>query len=47
MKKKLSWTEKLHASQTYEVKPAPTAIAGMKGGQMMLVPSANIIDAFK
>lgn len=45
-KKKRSWTEKLHASQVYEVKPVPNTLAGMKRGQMMLVPSACMIDEF-
>lgn len=45
-KKKRSWIEKLHASQEYEVKPAPGAFAGMQRGQIMLVPSASIVDEF-
>lgn len=45
-KKKRSWTEKLHASQEYEVKPVPGAFAGMQRGQIMLVPSASIVNEF-
>ena len=46
MKTKKSWAEKLNDSKHHEVKPAPINIAGMKAGQMMLVPSAKIVDAF-
>lgn len=41
-----TWTKKLHASTEYEVKPAPIDIAGMKAGQIMLVPSAKLVDDF-
>ena len=41
-----SWREKLNASKPHEVKPAPIDIAGMKSGQIMLVPSARIVDEF-
>jgi hypothetical protein len=46
MKTKKSWTEKLNASKPHEVKPAPIDIAGMKAGQIMLVPTARIVDDF-
>lgn len=46
MKTKKSWAEKLNDPKPYEVKPAPINIAGMKAGQIMLVPSAKIVDAF-
>jgi hypothetical protein len=46
MKPKQTWAEKLDSSRPHEVKPAPISIAGMKAGQIMLVPSAKIVDAF-
>lgn len=46
MKKKKSWAEKLSGSKPHEVKPAPIDIAGMKAGEMMLVPSPKIVDDF-
>jgi hypothetical protein len=41
-----SWTEKFNAAQKPEVKPAPVDIAGMKKGEIMLIPTPKIIDAF-
>lgn len=41
-----SWADKLRDGKSHQVKPAPIDIAGMKQGQMMLVPSARIVDAF-
>lgn len=41
-----TWTEKLASSGTHEVKPAPMDIAGMKKGEIMLVPTAALVDAF-
>jgi hypothetical protein len=41
-----TWTEKLNAADEPVVKPAPIAIAGMKAGQMMLRPTARMIDRF-
>jgi hypothetical protein len=41
-----SWTDKLHAGRPHQVKAAPIDIAGMKRGQIMLVPSPQIVDAF-
>ena len=46
MKRKRSWTEKLHDPRPHEVKPAPMDIAGMKKGEIMLIPSPSIVDAF-
>lgn len=46
MKAKQTWAEKLKSSKPHEIKPAPIDIAGMKAGQIMLVPSAKIVDAF-
>jgi hypothetical protein len=43
---KKSWTEKLLDRKPHEVKPAPISIAGMKKGEIMLVPSPKMIDAF-
>jgi hypothetical protein len=41
-----SWTDKLRNSKPHQVKPVPVNIAGMKKGQIMLVPSPRIVDAF-
>jgi hypothetical protein len=46
MKSKTTWTEKLNSPKRHEVKPAPINIAGMKAGQIMLVPTAKIVDDF-
>ena len=46
MKSKTTWAEKLNSSKRHEVKPAPINIAGMKAGQIMLVPTAKIVDDF-
>jgi hypothetical protein len=46
MRPKRSWSEKLDAGRPPEVKPAPIDIAGMKAGQIMLVPSARLVDDF-
>jgi hypothetical protein len=46
MKRKTTWTEKLNSPKRHEVKPAPINIAGMKAGQIMLVPTAKIVDDF-
>ena len=45
MKAKPTWTERLHSSKAAVVKPVPINIAGMKAGQVMLVPSAELVDA--
>jgi hypothetical protein len=41
-----NWTERLHDARPHEVKRAPISIAGMRKGQLMLVPSALLVDAF-
>ncbi|MEK1890914.1 MAG: hypothetical protein AAAB35_25780 [Phyllobacterium sp.] len=41
-----TWTEKLNTDDQHEVKPAPISIAGMKAGEIMLVPTARQIDDF-
>lgn len=43
---KKSWTEKLNDPSAHEIKPAPIDIAGMKRGEIMLVPTARMIDDF-
>jgi hypothetical protein len=44
MKLQKRWADKLNCRKPYEIKPAPIDIAGMKAGQIMLVPSAKIVD---
>lgn len=46
MNGKKTWTQRLHDGKAHEVKPAPISIAGMKAGQLMLVPTARMVDAF-
>ncbi len=41
-----SWTEKLNSEKPHQVKPVPMNIAGMKKGQIMLIPTALIVDRF-
>jgi hypothetical protein len=43
---RLTWAERLQRSKPSVVKIAPINIAGMKAGQIMLVPSAADVDAF-
>ncbi len=43
---KKSWTDRLNDPRPHEVKPAPINIAGMKVGEIMLVPTARLVDAF-
>ncbi len=43
---KKSWTEKFETSKPHEVKPVPVNIAGMKKGEIMLVPSPRIVADF-
>jgi hypothetical protein len=45
-KPKPSWTDKLNGSKPPIVKPAPMNFAGMRAGQMMLIPSPKLIDDF-
>ena len=46
MNAKKTWAQRLHDGKAPEVKPAPISIAGMKAGQIMLVPSAPLVDEF-
>jgi hypothetical protein len=46
MKAKKTWADKMHSAKPHEVKPAPMDIAGMKAGEIMLVPTPKIVDAF-
>ncbi|PJI39010.1 hypothetical protein [Ferrovibrio sp.] len=41
-----SWSDKLRDGKPHQVKPVPVNIAGMKKGQVMLVPSTRIVAAF-
>lgn len=41
-----SWTEKLNAPAEPVIKPAPISIAGMRAGQVMLVPTPQMIADF-
>lgn len=43
---KKTWTEKLNDNKPHQVKPVPTNFAGMKKGQIMLVPSTKIVDKY-
>jgi hypothetical protein len=43
---KKTWTDRLNDPKPHEVKPVPISIAGMKAGEIMLVPSASLVDAF-
>ncbi len=43
---KRSWTEKFESAKPHQVKPAPINIAGMKQGEIMLVPSPRIVADF-
>ena len=45
-KPKKTWSERLHDGTAHQIKPAPIDIAGMKAGQIMLVPTALMVDAF-
>jgi hypothetical protein len=40
-----SWTEKFNDPRPHQVKPAPMDIAGMKKGEIMLVPTPKIVEA--
>jgi hypothetical protein len=46
MKKAKTWTDRLNDPRPHQVKPAPINIAGMKAGEIMLVPTALLVDAF-
>lgn len=41
-----TWTAKLADPRPHAVNPAPINIAGMKAGQLMLVPTARLVDGF-
>jgi hypothetical protein len=41
-----NWADKLRDGRLHQVKPVPINIAGMKKGQVMLVPSARIVETF-
>lgn len=41
-----SWTEKLNAPAEAVVKPAPMNFGALREGQIMLVPTARMIDDF-
>lgn len=43
---KKTWEEKLNTAKAHYVKRLNKNIAGMKAGQMMLIPSALLIDGF-
>ncbi len=43
---KKSWSEKFENARPHVVKPAPINIAGMKKGEIMLVPSPQIVAKF-
>jgi|SRR5579883_628079 len=43
---KKSWTDKLNDPTPPSVKPAPIDIAGMRAGEIMLVPTPRLIDDF-
>ncbi|MEO1249461.1 MAG: hypothetical protein AAFW76_06430 [Pseudomonadota bacterium] len=43
---KKSWHEKLNNPAPPQIKPVPTNMAGMKEGQLMLIPTPRMIDAF-
>jgi hypothetical protein len=43
---KKTWGQRLRDGKAHEVKPAPINIAGMKAGQIMLVPTALMVDNF-
>ena len=46
MKKAKTWTDRLNDPRPHTVKAAPINIAGMKAGEIMLVPTPRIVDAF-
>ncbi|MDQ8729962.1 hypothetical protein [Bradyrhizobium sp. LHD-71] len=41
-----TWTEKFNSPSTHQIKSVPVDIAGMKKGEVMLIPTPKIIDAF-
>jgi hypothetical protein len=45
-KAKKTWTEKFNSDVPPVVKPVPINIAGMKKGQIMLIPTPKLVDQF-
>ncbi len=45
-KRQKTWNDRLNAPVKPELKPCPVNIAGMKPGQIMLIPTPEVIDAF-
>jgi hypothetical protein len=41
-----SWSEKFNDPRPHQFKPVPKDVAGMKKGEIMLIPTPKIIDAF-
>ncbi len=41
-----SWTEKLNDPRPHEVKVAPKRFADINEGEMMLLPTAKLVDAY-
>ena len=41
-----SWEDKLNDPRPHQVKPVPVDMSGMKKGEIMLIPTAKIVDAF-
>lgn len=46
MTKKINWQDKMMQGKPHQVKTLDKTFAGMEAGQLMLLPSAKIIDAF-
>jgi hypothetical protein len=46
MSAKKSWCDRLADETPHVVKPAPIDIAGMKKGEIMLVPTERLVDDF-
>ena len=42
----MTWCQRLERPEQSQVKPVPISIAGMKAGQIMLVPTARQVDEF-
>jgi hypothetical protein len=45
-KRHKTWTEKRDGGKPPQVKPAPLDFAGMKKGEIMLIPTGKLIDDF-
>ena len=46
MKRRKSWADKMRSPKPHQIKPAPMDIAGMRKGEIMLIPTARMIDDF-